>query len=175
MALAWQELREFVINQCRGSCYIGSLAGLLETLSSPFAVQQLSTVNLVLNFAFHVKERLHIFLEIAAPFPPLPKGPKLRCRFYAGLIMGGANRRAEAERLVKGVNLIVATPGRLLDHLQNTSGFMTRNLACLVIDEADRILEIGFEEEMRQIVKVLPKERQTMFFSATQTNKVNSE
>lgn len=90
----------------------------------------------------------------------------------AGLIMGGANRRAEAERLVKGVNLIVATPGRLLDHLQNTSGFMTRNLACLVIDEADRILEIGFEEEMRQIVKVLPKERQTMFFSATQTNKV---
>lgn len=87
--------------------------------------------------------------------------------------MGGANRRAEAERLVKGVNLIVATPGRLLDHLQNTSGFMTRNLACLVIDEADRILEIGFEEEMRQIVKILPKERQTMFFSATQTNKVS--
>lgn len=88
--------------------------------------------------------------------------------------MGGANRRAEAEKLVKGVNLIVATPGRLLDHLQNTSGFMTRNLACLVIDEADRILEIGFEEEMRQIVKILPKERQTMFFSATQTNKVGS-
>jgi len=86
--------------------------------------------------------------------------------------MGGANRRAEVERLVKGVNLIVATPGRLLDHLQNTSGFVTRNLACLVIDEADRILEIGFEDEMRQIVKLLPKERQTMFFSATQTNKV---
>lgn len=86
--------------------------------------------------------------------------------------MGGANRRAEAERLAKGVNLIVATPGRLLDHLQNTSGFLTRNLACLVIDEADRILEIGFEEEMRQIVKILPKERQTMFFSATQTSKV---
>ena len=90
----------------------------------------------------------------------------------AGLIMGGANRRAEAERLVKGVNLIVATPGRLLDHLQNTSGFVTRNLACLVIDEADRILEIGFEAEMRQIVKLLPKERQTMFYSATQTTKV---
>ena len=46
------------------------------------------------------------------------------------------------------------------------------NLACLVIDEADRILEIGFEEEMRQIVKLLPKERQTMLFSATQTTKV---
>ena len=86
--------------------------------------------------------------------------------------MGGANRRAEAERLVKGVNLLVATPGRLLDHLQNTKGFVFRNLACLVVDEADRILEIGFEEEMRQIVKLLPRERQTMLFSATQTTKV---
>jgi hypothetical protein len=48
-----------------------------------------------------------------------------------------------------------------------------RNLACLTIDEADRILEIGFEEEMRQIIKIIPKERQTMLFSATQTNKVS--
>lgn len=89
-----------------------------------------------------------------------------------GLVMGGANRRTEAERLVKGTNLLVSTPGRLLDHLQNTKGFVYRNLACLVIDEADRILEIGFEEEMRQIVKILPKDRQTMLFSATQTTKV---
>lgn len=49
---------------------------------------------------------------------------------------------------------------------------MFSNLACLVIDEADRILEIGFEEEMRNIVKLLPRERQTMLFSATQTTKV---
>lgn len=88
--------------------------------------------------------------------------------------MGGANRRAEAERLVKGVNLLVATPGRLLDHLQNTKGFVVHNLEALVIDEADRILEIGFEEEVRQIVRLLPKERQTMLFSATQTTKVRS-
>ncbi len=88
--------------------------------------------------------------------------------------MGGANRRTEAEKLVKGVNLVVATPGRLLDHLQNTKGFVYSNLACLVIDEADRILEIGFEEEMRQIVRILPKDRQTMLFSATQTTKVRA-
>ena len=56
--------------------------------------------------------------------------------------MGGANRRAEAERLVKGVNLLVSTPGRLLDHLQNTKGFQFARLAALVIDEADRILEV---------------------------------
>ncbi|MCJ1332640.1 ATP-dependent RNA helicase [Thelotrema lepadinum] len=90
-----------------------------------------------------------------------------------GIVMGGANRRAEAEKLAKGVNIVIATPGRLLDHLQNTQGFVYKNLKALVIDEADRILEVGFEDEMRQIVKLLPKEeRQTMLFSATQTTKV---
>ncbi|KAF2399403.1 DEAD-domain-containing protein [Trichodelitschia bisporula] len=90
-----------------------------------------------------------------------------------GIVIGGANRRAEAEKLGKGVNLLVATPGRLLDHLQNTQGFVYKNLRTLVIDEADRILEVGFEDEMRQIVKILPKEeRQTSLFSATQTTKV---
>jgi ATP-dependent RNA helicase DDX18/HAS1 len=89
-----------------------------------------------------------------------------------GLIMGGANRRTESEKLAKGVNIIIATPGRLLDHLQNTKGFVFRNLLALVMDEADRILEQGFEDDLRAILKVLPKERQTMLFSATQTKKV---
>lgn len=69
-----------------------------------------------------------------------------------GIVMGGANRNAEAVKLGKGVNLLVATPGRLLDHLQNTP-FTVKNLRMLVIDEADRILDVGFEEELRQIVK----------------------
>jgi ATP-dependent RNA helicase DDX18/HAS1 len=89
-----------------------------------------------------------------------------------GLIMGGANRRTEAERLIRGVNIIVCTPGRLLDHLQNTKGFNFRNLLCLCMDEADRILEQGFEDDLRGILKILPKQRQTMLFSATQTKKV---
>lgn len=100
-----------------------------------------------------------------------------------GLIMGGSNRSAEAQKLAKGVNIVVATPGRLLDHLQvgrgfyydgglnvvrafilvtscvgvqNSPGFMYKNLQCLIIDEADRILEVGFEEELKQIIKLLP-------------------
>ncbi|KAJ9546842.1 hypothetical protein OSB04_019385 [Centaurea solstitialis] len=89
-----------------------------------------------------------------------------------GLVIGGAARRGEAERIVKGVNLLVATPGRLLDHLQNTKGFIYKNLKCFVIDEADRILEANFEEEMKQIIRILPKTRQTALFSATQTKKV---
>jgi ATP-dependent RNA helicase DDX18/HAS1 len=89
-----------------------------------------------------------------------------------GLIMGGANRKTEADKLAKGVNCIVATPGRLLDHLQNSKGFNVRNLLALCMDEADRILEQGFEDDLRSILKLLPKERQTMLFSATQTKKV---
>lgn len=65
-----------------------------------------------------------------------------------GVVMGGANRRAEADKLSKGVNLLIATPGRLLDHLQNTPGFVFKNLKTLIIDEADRILDIGFEDEV---------------------------
>lgn len=88
-----------------------------------------------------------------------------------GLVMGGAHRETEAKKLQNGINILVATPGRLVDHLQNTPHFMTKNLMCLIIDEADRILEIGFEEEMKQIINILPKRRQTMLFSATTTRK----
>lgn len=91
-----------------------------------------------------------------------------------GLLMGGANRQIEGEKLAKGLNIIVATPGRLLDHLQNTPDFLYKNLQTLVIDEVDRILEIGFEEDMKQIVNLLPKRRQTMLFSATQTEKTEA-
>lgn len=97
------------------------------------------------------------------------------CQFHNfthGVIMGGTNRHAEAQRLARGVTMLVATPGRLLDHLQNTTKFNFSSLLALVIDEADRILEIGFEEELRSIIKLLPTTRQTMFFSATQTKSV---
>ena len=89
-----------------------------------------------------------------------------------GVVIGGAKRSAEADQLKKGVNLLVATPGRLLDHLENTPGFAFHNLQMLIIDEADAILKIGFEEEMNKIIKLLPKERVTLLFSATMTKKV---
>ncbi|XP_010507022.1 PREDICTED: DEAD-box ATP-dependent RNA helicase 51 [Camelina sativa] len=89
-----------------------------------------------------------------------------------GMVIGGNNRRSEAQRLANGANLLIATPGRLLDHLHNTKGFIYKHLKCLVIDEADRILEENFEEDMNKILKILPKTRQTALFSATQTSKV---
>lgn len=90
-----------------------------------------------------------------------------------GLLIGGMDRREEAAKLVKGVNIVVATPGRLLDHMQNTEKFNYKNLKCLVIDEADKILDIGFWDDMKQILNLLPMERQTMLFSATLTAKTN--
>lgn len=89
-----------------------------------------------------------------------------------GKVIGGEKRKTEAEILAKGVNLLVATPGRLLDHLENTNGFIFKNLKFLVMDEADRILEQNFEEDLKKILNLLPKTRQTSLFSATQSAKV---
>ena len=69
------------------------------------------------------------------------------CKYHSqsfGIVMGGANRKMEADKLQRGVAILVATPGRLLDHLQNTPGFLYSNLQVFVVDEADRCLEIGF-------------------------------
>ncbi|CAB4070427.1 DDX18 [Lepeophtheirus salmonis] len=83
---------------------------------------------------------------------------KYHCHTY-GLVMGGANRNTEAQKLNKGINIVVATPGRLLDHLRNTKDFLYKNLQCLIIDEADRILDVGFEEEMKKNHSVITKKR----------------
>lgn len=88
-----------------------------------------------------------------------------------GIVIGQANREAEAERLRRGVNMLVATPGRLLDHMQHTKGFSVKNLLMLIMDEADRMLDSGFWDEMKLILKYLPKNRQNALFSATQTRK----
>ena len=81
--------------------------------------------------------------ELALQLFNLAKDLLVHHKKTCALIMGGANRKMEAERLKKGVNLIVATPGRLLDHLKNTKGFNYSMLSMLIIDEADAILKIG--------------------------------
>ncbi|KAG2489609.1 hypothetical protein HYH03_011889 [Edaphochlamys debaryana] len=75
----------------------------------------------------------------------------------AGLLIGGENRAHEKARLRKGVTLLAASPGRLLDHLQSTAAFRTTELRWLVLDEADRLLDLGFEAKLRQIVDQINK------------------
>ncbi|KAK5952022.1 ATP-dependent RNA helicase dbp4 [Knufia fluminis] len=92
--------------------------------------------------------------------------------FSAGLVIGGKSLQEERERLGR-MNILVATPGRMLQHMDQTADFDIGNLQMLVLDEADRIMDMGFQAAVDAIVEHLPKERQTLLFSATQTKKIN--
>lgn len=95
------------------------------------------------------------------------------CRDYARytpirhcVIFGGVNQRPQVDALQKGVDLLVATPGRLLDLIGQ--GYVTLDtIRFFVLDEADRMLDMGFIHDIRRILPLLPKRRQTLFFSAT--------
>ncbi|KAL9938277.1 hypothetical protein V8E36_002900 [Tilletia maclaganii] len=91
--------------------------------------------------------------------------------FSAGLVIGGKDLQTEQERLGR-INILVATPGRLLQHMDQTFDFDTSNVQMLILDEADRILDMGFAATLNAIVKNLPKKRQTLLFSATQTRRI---
>ena len=92
--------------------------------------------------------------------------------FSAGLVIGGKSLQEERERLGK-MNILVATPGRMLQHMDQTADFGIENMQMLVLDEADRIMDMGFQTAIDAIVDHLPKDRQTLLFSATQTKKIN--
>ncbi|CAE6434376.1 unnamed protein product [Rhizoctonia solani] len=86
-------------------------------------------------------------------------GPRLTRWLVSGLLTGGATRAHEKARLRKGVPILVSTPGRLLDHLQNTESFNVSKCRWLVLDEADRLMELGFEETLVGILKALESRR----------------
>nr|CAG8633256.1 10202_t:CDS:10 [Entrophospora candida]CAG8642768.1 223_t:CDS:10 [Entrophospora candida] len=90
----------------------------------------------------------------------------------AGLIIGGKDVQIEQERINR-MNILICTPGRLLQHMDQTAYFECSNLQILVLDEADRILDMGFQKTINAIIENLPKKRQTLLFSATQTNSVD--
>ncbi|NWU89651.1 DDX10 helicase, partial [Upupa epops] len=91
--------------------------------------------------------------------------------FSAGLIIGGKDLKEETER-IHHINMLICTPGRLLQHMDETSYFYASDLQMLILDEADRILDMGFADTMNAIIENLPKTRQTLLFSATQTKSV---
>jgi ATP-dependent RNA helicase DDX10/DBP4 len=91
--------------------------------------------------------------------------------FSAGLVIGGRSLQEERQRLGK-MDILVCTPGRILQHLDQTPDFKVDNLRMLILDEADRIMDLGFQTSVDGIIEHLPKQRQTMLFSATQTKKV---
>eukprot|EP00871_Galdieria_phlegrea_P001877 jgi/Galph1/2690/GphlegSOOS_G1357.1 len=93
--------------------------------------------------------------------------------FSAGLVIGGKSFEEEKERIGR-MNILIATPGRLLQHMDQSLDFDCSRLQILVLDEADRILDLGFAKTIDAILQNVPKERQTLLFSATQTRSVQS-
>ncbi|KAH8420557.1 hypothetical protein KR009_011329 [Drosophila setifemur] len=91
--------------------------------------------------------------------------------FSAGLIIGGKNLKFERTRMDQ-CNILICTPGRLLQHMDENPLFNTSTMEVLVLDEADRCLDMGFQKTLNSILENFPPDRQTMLFSATQTNTV---
>lgn len=87
-------------------------------------------------------------------------------------VVGGIDMMDQQVALARKPHVVIATPGRLVDHLENTKGFSLRTMQYLVLDEADRMLSMDFEEEINRIVQLMPRERHTFLFSATMTSKV---
>ncbi|KAL2457829.1 DEAD-box ATP-dependent RNA helicase 28 [Forsythia ovata] len=89
------------------------------------------------------------------------------------LVVGGLSTKVQEAALRSMPDIVVATPGRMVDHLRNSLSVHLDELAVLILDEADRLLELGFSAEIHELVKLCPKRRQTMLFSATMTNEVS--
>ena len=93
--------------------------------------------------------------------------------FRSAVIFGGVSINPQKQKLIKGVDIVVATPGRLLDHVQQRSIDLSR-IEILILDEADRMLDMGFIRDIRKILNVIPKQRQTLLFSATFSREIKA-
>ncbi len=98
-------------------------------------------------------------------------GSELKLRYT--VIFGGVNQSQQVNRLKNGVDVLIATPGRLLD-LQQQGFIKLGNLEIFVLDEADRMLDMGFIHDVKKIIKLIPAKRQTLFFSATMPKEITS-
>src|SRR5437899_1434557 len=107
--------------------------------------------------------------QIEVALRGLAKGTKIR----GHAVYGGVGMAAQEHALRSGVDVVVATPGRLLDHMSRRNVDF-RGLQVLVLDEADRMLDMGFLPDVRRIVDALPRERQTLLFSATMAPEIES-
>lgn len=92
---------------------------------------------------------------------------------FVGVLYGGTSVQKDVRGLRAGFDVLVATPGRLIDHLERGNVDLSE-LEILILDEADRMLDMGFRPQINQILKHCPKSRQTFFFSATLPNEVRS-
>lgn len=89
------------------------------------------------------------------------------------LVVGGLSLKLQSANLRSRPEIVVATPGRMIDHLRNSQSVDMEDLQALVFDEADKLLQMGFKDEIEEIIRLTPRQRQTMLFSATMTAEVH--
>ncbi|XP_050212549.1 DEAD-box ATP-dependent RNA helicase 28 [Mercurialis annua] len=118
---------------------------------------------LILTPTRELAVQVHSMIEKIAQFTDI------RCC----LIVGGLSSKVQESALRSVPDIVVATPGRMIDHLRNTMSVDLDDLAVLILDEADRLLELGFNAEIHELVRLCPKRRQTMLFSATMTEEID--
>ncbi|XP_014280268.1 probable ATP-dependent RNA helicase DDX47 [Halyomorpha halys] len=147
--------------------------GLAETGSGKTAAFALPILQALLEhpqryFALILTPTRELAFQISEQFEALGSGIGVK----TAIIVGGMDMMSQAMVLAKKPHVLIATPGRLVDHLENTKGFNLKAVKYLVMDEADRILNMDFEIEVDKILRVMPRERRTFLFSATMTKKV---
>ncbi|GBP94302.1 ATP-dependent RNA helicase HAS1 [Eumeta japonica] len=137
------------------------LIGAAKTGSGKTLAYLIPVLNILIKLGFRQKHGTgsiilaptrELALQIYGQLNKLLAEVELTC----ALIVGGEKKKKEIDLLSTGVNIVVATPGRLLDHLTNTEAFVYKNLKCLVVDEADKLLEAGFERCITAIIQHLP-------------------
>jgi len=119
-------------------------------------------------FALILAPTRELAFQISETFEALGAGINLR----VVTIVGGVDEMDQARALARRPHIVVATPGRIVHHLENTKGFSMRSLQYFVLDEADRLLNMDFEKEINRVLELIPRERRTFLFSATMTSKV---
>ncbi|PWA85007.1 DEAD-box ATP-dependent RNA helicase 10 [Artemisia annua] len=149
------------------------LIGLAQTGSGKTGAFALPILQALLKaqhtfFALVLSPTRELAIQIAEQFEALGAIIGVKC----AVLVGGVDQVQQSIALGKRPHIVVATPGRLLDHLSNTKGFSLRTIKYLVLDEADRLLNEDFEKSLDEILNAIPRERNTYLFSATMTKKV---
>jgi len=148
--------------------------GLAETGSGKTGAFALPIVQQLLDnpqrfFAVVMAPTRELCVQIGEQFEAIGSGIKLQ----TAVVVGGLDMVTQAMALAKRPHVVVASPGRLVDHLENTKGFHLKTVKYVVMDEADRLLSMDFDEALDKILEVVPRERNTFLFSATMTSKVS--
>lgn len=150
------------------------IVGLAETGSGKTGAFAIPIISFLLEnpsrfYAVVVAPTRELAIQICEVFEALGTSLGL----VTACLVGGISMVDQAIQLAKGPHVLIGTPGRIVDHLQNTKGFSLRNTRVVVFDEADRLLSLDFEKEVNYILSVTSNRTQTFLFSATMTKKVH--